>query len=410
MQDLARFRVEHLFLLVGSNPLPNYVAAQLLAIPPAELVLVYSDGVVQHRDRLTRELGKKGYTRIAHVRVEESNPTDVLNRIAHEARGRSGSVGLHYTGGTKAMSVHAYRALEQTVGRVGNNQRLFYSYLDARHLRLWVEGTALTGSHPISVRSALKVSIQEMLDLHGLTKLKTDMRTNSHWSRVSQSLAAIHADGTRATRWRDWGTGLLRDSTPKRELLDAKKLGHYTTDDFPFQEVRDALQEELPELTFPVTFRELAASGQLSKPSKSFAQWFDGAWLEHYVFDCLDHVRNRGKIDDVALNINPLLGRSDSEFEFDVGCTRGYQLFALSCTTAGLVRYCKPKLLEAVVRAQQLGGAEARIALVCCAEPEDVERLRTQVVDLLGENRVRVFGRQDLLQLEDRLEEWLDEA
>lgn len=220
MRGLARFQVNHLFLLVGSNPLPNYVAAQLLAAPGAEIVLVYSDGVRRYRDTLTRELSKKGYTRITPVEVEESNPTDVFNKVARKAQGLPGTVGLHYTGGTKAMSVHAYRAIERTVRQADTGQKLFYSYLDARHLSLWVEGAGLTGSHQVGVRAALNVSIKEMLDLHGLKRpAGGGLRTESLWSGVTQALAIIHVDPTKAAEWRNWRRTRLKSSPSDRNLL-----------------------------------------------------------------------------------------------------------------------------------------------------------------------------------------------
>jgi hypothetical protein len=45
---------------------------------------------------------------------------------------------------------------------------------------------------------------------------------------------------------------------------------------------------------------------------------------------------------------------------------------------------------------------------VCCVDrPND---LRGQVVELLGERRVRVFGRGDLCGLQALFKQWLDEA
>ena len=38
------YRSDFLFLLVGTNPLPNYVAARLLAQPDATVYVLHSDG------------------------------------------------------------------------------------------------------------------------------------------------------------------------------------------------------------------------------------------------------------------------------------------------------------------------------------------------------------------------------
>lgn len=104
-----------------------------------------------------------------------------------------------------------------------------------------------------------------------------------------------------------------------------------------------------------------------------------------------------------------------TKFQFDVAFTRGHQLFAISCTTITDRSNCKQKLFEAYIRAQQLGGSEARIALVCCASPKDVSDLRTQISNVLKpkpdavaqDTKITVFGRKDLPNLANKLAEWV---
>jgi hypothetical protein len=89
----------------------------------------------------------------------------------------------------------------------------------------------------------------------------------------------------------------------------------------------------------------------------------------------------------------------------DVAAMRGYQLFAISCTTGTGKSECKSKLFEAVVRARQLGGDEARIGLVSFhkdpgALQQEVERR------LLMDGKVRVWGPDQLPQLADYLKQW----
>jgi hypothetical protein len=43
MPDLSEYKAEHLFLLIGKNPLPNYVAAKLLIKRGAKVCFVYSE-------------------------------------------------------------------------------------------------------------------------------------------------------------------------------------------------------------------------------------------------------------------------------------------------------------------------------------------------------------------------------
>jgi hypothetical protein len=44
MADLAAYKTNYLFLLVGRNPLPNYVSALLLAKDEGTIVLLHTPG------------------------------------------------------------------------------------------------------------------------------------------------------------------------------------------------------------------------------------------------------------------------------------------------------------------------------------------------------------------------------
>jgi hypothetical protein len=72
----------------------------------------------------------------------------------------------------------------------------------------------------------------------------------------------------------------------------------------------------------------------------------------------------------------------------------------------------KEKLLEAAVRAAQLGGGETCFALVCCADGNNLRDLKNQLDSLpnLNKRRIRVFGRHDLIKLQTHLKDWIRKA
>jgi hypothetical protein len=119
-------------------------------------------------------------------------------------------------------------------------------------------------------------------------------------------------------------------------------------------------------------------------------------------------------------------------FQFDVVAIRGYQLFAFSCTTESASQekdtgvrgvfksrlesetggrgLLKHKLFEAYVRAQQMGGDEARVALVCCIAKAEAARLEAEMRrDLRLKGHIRVFGREHLVNLTKNIEDWVRE-
>jgi hypothetical protein len=88
--------------------------------------------------------------------------------------------------------------------------------------------------------------------------------------------------------------------------------------------------------------------------------------------------------------------RDQDQFEFDVAFLRGYQLFGISCSMTSKHSLCKEKLFEAYLRAKQLGGDEARVALVSCYE-EDTERLKKEISFIVQNIKIEVFGKKDLM-------------
>lgn len=84
---------------------------------------------------------------------------------------------------------------------------------------------------------------------------------------------------------------------------------------------------------------------------------------------------------------------------------RDYQLFALSCTTTDKHSLCKQKLFEAALRARQLGGAEARVALVCCHDRPELLKAELEIVT--RDRKLAVFGRQDLEHLSQKIADWI---
>jgi hypothetical protein len=410
MSNLTQYQVDHLFLLIGGNPLPNYVAAHLLARPAdTTITLVASRGVEDQCDALHETLAEKGFQHIKKSSlVEEANPHNIYNTVRDAVATCQGTIGLHYTGGTKAMATHAYLAVKENVER----DRVFYSYLDARKLELVIEGPGITGCKTVPVGEKVSLKVDELLKLHRLSDLKQPMRRESIWPNVTQALATIHSRKSDAERWRAWCEETLRRKEDRRKFINPTTMKPLRTDRFPFESVQAALAQELPQCSFPATFEAIANAlpfkEPFSKADNKMAQWLDGGWLEDYTFQQIHQIQAEAQLNDLVMTINPKLGGVD--FEFDVACVRGYQLFALSCTTTAEPGLCKSKLFEAYARAEQIGGSEARIGLVAGIDEGNKGKLEQQLNGLVDETRIRIFGMHDLLSLKDRLDDWFYEA
>ncbi|MBI1763313.1 MAG: DUF1887 family protein, partial [Acidobacteria bacterium] len=153
-------RSDHLFLLVGANALPNWVAAKLLLNEDGHVYLIYTDAVKDEAaKRLRRVLQKEGF------KVSEGD--DILTREAdaHEiARAlktsldtlKGKSVGLNYTGGTKMMAVHAHREFSKVF-----RDKAVFSYLDAGSLKMKFDD-----GNEYAVGTAVQITPETLLKLH----------------------------------------------------------------------------------------------------------------------------------------------------------------------------------------------------------------------------------------------------
>jgi hypothetical protein len=142
--------------------------------------------------------------------------------------------------------------------------------------------------------------------------------------------------------------------------------------------------------------------------SLELAKWLAGFWLEHYAFSRLQSISR-----DTGLNQNGLAINLETvndrwrKFEADVIALRGCRLFYFTCYTGNDKGRSKSKLFEALERAGQLGGDEAKIGLICNTDEPDV--LQAECEETWGSfasNQIAVFGRQHLPVLADELKQW----
>ena len=407
MIGLDDYRTDHLILLVGTNPLPNLVAAELLLEPGGTIYLIHSRDTATVTERLERYLGNKGYSVEIPQTVEEADAHDIEDKISALVTELDGRVGLNYTGGTKAMAVHAYRAVEHI------RSDAIFSYLDANSFEMRFD-------HPIRHEKVLlevTPGLEELLNLHGAFFQKGSPKSYEDivMLPVSQALArAASRDGLRD--WRQWCEKELRRKAHNGKGWKAKsKLRNlevrWPTDESlaeAVQSLREALGLQ-DNATLPLDPAKIPGWPFRRREPRHLCQWLDGEWLEHYVLHSVVSVAGPLKLHDCVMNLRTDRDRSDVDLELDVAAMRGYQLFGISCTTSVKKHLVKSKLFEAYVRVRQLGGDEARVGLISgWNKPEKFEREVTRAWD--AEGKIKVFGPQHLADLDQDLTRWFETA
>ncbi len=451
--SITKYKSDHLFLLIGENPLPNYVAAKLLAKgrdgAKPTLYLVFSEGsrgTKAYAKQLKEVLGEDAFSYEDVKIVDPSSARSIREAIA-EKFPESGGVGLHYTGGTKAMAVHAYNEIEDLAAE--KNLTAYFSYLDARNLLLrFDKGDEFKLSNPNDTEDGAlfqqaAISLQDLLRLHGL-KPRQRSTPNPH-SQVfmPEVVEALFCECVNNSEWREWLRHGLKEEMKRRRPKDKNgKPIESRLNETEQQEYQEALCAKLISFTYAVKrgrdWEEvrfclgpklhaalaaatlLTAAGELNLASLSapgaeyFCEWLAGKWFEDFVLSKILLVKDECGLDECGVSLETVRETENDEadpfFEIDVVARRGYQLFALSCTLDSRVKECKHKLFEIVLRARQLGGGEARIGLVCLAfnapKYKNLNALKAQLKD----DHIEVFGNHNgnLESLETDLRSWFN--
>lgn len=394
------WQADHLIQLVGGNPMPNAIAGPLLVKPTGMITLVYSKETKTAAERLLRVLEQrtKASVQLAGTAVEASDPAQISLVVAGVLKGKSGRLALHYTAGTKAMSVHAYRAVE----RIGAPDTVF-AYLDPRKKMLVAHhADPSEKQESLSIASEV-IPLQQILWLHGAAAdfEKTPI-TKPKQPRLAKALVDYNISEGDMRVWSDWKDGYVDTRTGRAKYARE-----------PFSLARCPIATAFPEtIASAATFQD--AAQKLGFSADEFAFWLHGGWLEdwslaHFLAAAQEGLPLKDLQRSLTIEMDAVQGAR--EFEVDIAAVHGSQLIVVSCTVDSGIARAKSKLFEVVQRARQMGGDEARICLVTCLRDRQIEQVSKEVQRVLNQSRhIRIFGRPDLLDLKNRLTSWLQES
>lgn len=381
-----------LILLVGANPLPNFLA--VCALRPSEVALIYTSETTAAKDRLKKELQRAPNNTVRFVEpdpfVEDATCATTVRRTIEPLLKRAEATtqgpidaSLNYTGGTKVMAAHARMAYAGSGGRPE-----LASYLDEggikRQPRLrFDDGT----SKPLSDYPDIPMTLTTVLALHGIR----------HEPRKTIQPAPTPEDA------REILCRVLRDVPLaaslycERERLEDKEYNNPSkATSAPFRANRYSLALSLA--AFP-TEDLLNGLANRSERESWFKQWYKfigGEWLEDWVGSQIRQLKLQPE-PEITVGINGYRGKKAASLEVDVVVIRGHRSYFISCTTDTTKRLCKSKIFEVAVRSRQLGGDLARAALVCLADDETVGNLQADIDDVWeANNTTKVFGLSDV--------------
>ncbi|MCF6157615.1 MAG: hypothetical protein E3K32_03365 [wastewater metagenome] len=413
-----------LVLLIGTNPLPNFVvteyflkdntyknALKKIWLVHSELVTNLQDGTGDQAKNLETLLRKRHPTlkdSFEMIKLPDvSNATSIINavnkKLFDDKSGlqRDCKIHLNYTGGTKVMGNHVYRAIER---KVEGFPYQYFSYLDARNFQI-VNDTG--GVIVTNLRKEVKIEFQELIELHGFKiietqKLDFSAAVNIFSQLINENCLDKYFDVKNGGYDRTFFEKKNRPgclATGKNELDMEKLVKNFK----PNEIVKNIIN------AMPAKYKLFDESGSFIGNNETFddaIKFLDGRWLEDYVEGVLKEkfVQQFRQQKDSPIEIlkNKEIRKPDwdknTKFELDVILIKGYHLIGISCTTAPNKSLCKHKGFEIIHRTRQIGGDEARAVIVTRLKREEKNELKKELeIDTGGNSKnILVLGSEDI--------------
>ncbi|NLN92517.1 MAG: DUF1887 family protein [Candidatus Hydrogenedens sp.] len=383
---------ENLMLIMGSNPLPNYITAKIMRPKMVHLIhtketetLAIKLKEILERSEISGTLHPMGSVREAcKIEAFYEKLFDDLDADFH----------LNYTGGTKVMAAYARMIFDRY-----EKEPCHASYLDdAKGALIRDDGFIMKTLDQVDIN----LSLQDMLEMHGITTSPlTVFNPSDIMVEDSRKIFEKSKDNPKCLEE-------LFLLFQKDKDFKSQKLKYKEAKNKPLELHIDGL--DLSKRQFP----QKGDSEQLYDEWQGFLQ---GKWLEFWTANVLSKVLPPET--SVYVNIRCEIEKEGIKrpFEIDLAFIHRNRLFIMSCTTGDSLSLCKSKLFEASVRGRQMGGDLARIALVTLIDGKSngqkrIDELRRDLAyEWTKSKYTRVFGKQDLIgwseNISDELEDWL---
>ncbi len=360
-------------LLVGGNPLPNYVAARALRCTHGidKAHLLYTEEVEEEKNNLLKCLSHDGFS-FSEPSIIDAGDASEISRACENICGDSH---LHYTGGTNTMAVHVHK---KWMCRGGQPDRASYLFAKTDQL-IFDDGTKK------KIPSSIQLDLKTLADLHGLTDAAPSSSSYTMDPQVPND-ANVIAESVFCN------PNLAKTMYEKVERPKLKNNEVKTQSDGDFNK-----NPVYPSKDWGLILSQtdpIPHSCWTTNQGKSWRKFLRGEWLEEWVYQKIKDIKWPKGINPPYLYVGIKPKIKGREFELDVVAIRGHHLYVVSCTTDTTSYLCKSKLFEVAMRARRLGGDLARSALVCLAKRSVVDNLQKDV-DSLSESSSRtprVFG------------------
>ena len=354
-----------LIFTVGTNPLPIWVAWFHLKnkLTVNEVQLVHTAGTVDEKTRLRQYCNGANFVD-NDILTSPGNPGEVRNDLGVVHNNRepaTDNLHIHYTGGTKVMSVETVAELEYSLP---NGVTLDTSYLDPRG----ENGPMIVDSNGHTLvpdtRQGITADLARVAHLNGFTLAPF---VHEYWDAAQRRRA--------------------REECPAPAVLDENQ--------------------------------ESKGREVLSRMGSGSSRGINSTHFEYAAYVALKetlerigtHKPNRGNYEIFhSVNVRRTgANQQTPHFELDVVAVLGYQIVVVSCTLETGNALIKQKGMEVLLRARQLGGDEAQAMVLCGANSNNAQRLERELYDEVGSAGapLRVWGTDKWRELSNNFYNYL---
>jgi len=418
-----------LVLLIGTNPLPNFVIAEYFLKKNKNIEniwLVHSEKVESYSQAGTLELAKnlekiiKDRWKNKHENLQFPLEKIPLSDVSSASKIKANienmitklkenkSFHFNYTGGTKSMSTHSYWGLNMV-----DDVEKSFSYLDGRNFRLILDESDEVIANDL--RKEVNITFEELIELHGFVRKNTKSENdekNKLFSKTLECFAGLIEKG-KLLEFYDKNNGYNRHLFENNKGELAENEGQLKTnegkkqkiDEFKpnkvFQDIIYSMPEEYRLFDKNGVYKWGLSNSEFEKTYYKALKYIDGGWFEEYIANIFEDefCDNTG----ITFNTNCVIKKMewndpDANFELDVIMVNGYQLTGMSCTTAKQKYLCKSKGFEIIHRTKQIGGDEAKAVLITFMDNNTRKAVQEELLRDTGviQGNICVLGINDL--------------
>lgn len=348
-----------LFLIVGTNPMPNVISIVNRIKENGQLYLIHSheDDTKFSTEKIAKELikilnEKFNCMKVKSIAVDKLKETSMIfelkNRFSELNVGSDDNktIELNYTGGTKLMSSTIYGYFKRKLRKENND--IILSYLDSeKDIFVYEEmqnGEVRVVEEKIEEQKISRIfTIKDIINSHGLNydKDKTDIKFLNVALDIYTKFEALTLDEKYI--WLKEMNIILGDY-----FKNKKQGNNHLIMEFLQKYSNHSEIEQIKDLKI-----------------KEAIDYLIGESLEEYIFCILQSLKNDREIDDFIWSYEQQITDIMANIEIDFVIIKDTKNYLLSVTLCEEESECKLKLYEAKTRGEQLAGDETRIGFIC---------------------------------------------